>query len=260
MSRPRPPRGIVLYAGPSAIDGQPIVVIANGFRVRSNNQKTGDMIQTWILRSDINPLKAINTGADSSICGSCPLRGIIDASQDKTVNRMRSCYVRTEQAPLAVWKAYHNGSYETYGPRRHRRWFKRRSIRLGAYGDPAAAPYAVWKSVLRHAKMHTGYTHQWNDRRFWRFRRIVMASCQTVEESVRARSYGWRTFRVYMRGGPLAGEFPCPASEEQGYRLTCAECGACDGSGANAQRASVAIQLHGAPSIRGSYKKVMAAT
>ena len=74
------PLGLVLYNGPSSLDGELIVVIATGFRRSTANPKTGDMIQTWILRSDVAPFSAIHSGGDESICGSCPLRGILEAS------------------------------------------------------------------------------------------------------------------------------------------------------------------------------------
>ena len=44
--------GVVLYEGPSVLDGAPIAVIAT---LKSANVKTGDMIQTWIIRSDMHP-------------------------------------------------------------------------------------------------------------------------------------------------------------------------------------------------------------
>ena len=83
------PLGLILFDGPSMIDGEPIVVIATGFKRSSANPKTGDMLQTWILRRDVAPFAAIHNGADASICGDCPLRGIIERSDCKhrTVNR-----------------------------------------------------------------------------------------------------------------------------------------------------------------------------
>ena len=38
--------GVILYEGPSMLDGAPIVVIATGIRTGSTNVKTGAMIQT----------------------------------------------------------------------------------------------------------------------------------------------------------------------------------------------------------------------
>ena len=71
--RLRPTR-IVAWRGPSAIDGTPVMLVLTGLRRPSTNSKTGPMVQSWILREDMHPLEAVKTGADSSICGSCPLR------------------------------------------------------------------------------------------------------------------------------------------------------------------------------------------
>jgi hypothetical protein len=73
----RPSNGVILYEGPSVIDGAPIVAIATGFKSPSSNDKTGTMIQVWILRADIAPHEAQKTGADESICGDCPMRPLL---------------------------------------------------------------------------------------------------------------------------------------------------------------------------------------
>ena len=82
--------GVILYRGPSLIDGKPIVVIATGLKRRSKNSKTMDMIQTWILRADINPKDAIYNGEDASISGCRALRGVeaYCASQGPTPDRL----------------------------------------------------------------------------------------------------------------------------------------------------------------------------
>ena len=75
---------VVLYDGPSMIDGGPIVVILTW---HSTNRKTGGacsasgprqcvagrdcMAQTWILRSDADPVESLAADTDASICGSC---------------------------------------------------------------------------------------------------------------------------------------------------------------------------------------------
>ena len=64
--------GFIFYRGASPIDGAPIVAVAT---LKSANSKTGDMVQTWILREDISPLDAIGSGEDASICGNCAHRG-----------------------------------------------------------------------------------------------------------------------------------------------------------------------------------------
>ena len=74
-------KGIVFYRGPSQIDGKPIVAVAT---LKSNNRKTGDMIQTWILRSMMSPIRALATGGDRSICGDCFHRGDKDEGRPRT--------------------------------------------------------------------------------------------------------------------------------------------------------------------------------
>ena len=68
------PKGYVIYDGASLLDGKRIVAIA--LTGNSKNTKTGAMVQTYIIRPDINPLEANKTGEDYSICGTCPHKGI----------------------------------------------------------------------------------------------------------------------------------------------------------------------------------------
>lgn len=250
MTQMKRPTGIVLYEGPSRIDGAPIVAIAT---LETKNGKTGDMIQTWIMRADIEPVDAIVTGEDSSICGSCPLRGLAAAGRI----RNRGCYVQVYQAPLAVYRAWQRGSYPQFDQAAHGRYFIGRGLRLGAYGDPVAAPYSVWRALTQLADGHTGYTHQWRDGRFWRFRSLLMASTHSIEESEEARGRGWRTFRTSIDGAPAADEIICPASAEAGYRRTCDTCRACNGGSIG--KRSVVIALHGSKATVSGAKHSLAA-
>jgi hypothetical protein len=237
------------------------VVIATGFQRSSANPKTGDMLQTWILRRDIAPFQAIHNGADASICGDCPLRGILEQSngQFATVNRRRSCYVNVHQTPTAVYHAFTRGRYEAFGRRHHLHLFEGKMLRIGSYGDPVAAPYTMWSTIAKVAQGRTGYTHQWRNGRFWRFRSLVMASVESIDDASLAWSRGWRTFRTAPIGEqPAPGEFSCPASAEQGHRLTCEQCGACNGANDSPGRASVLIQAHGSPATVSSYRRAFA--
>ena len=67
----------ILWAGRSAIDGSPIALVATGLGRSSRNEKTGGIVQTWIIRTDMSPTDAVATGADAAICGDCPHRGQI---------------------------------------------------------------------------------------------------------------------------------------------------------------------------------------
>ena len=49
------PNGVVIYDGPSLIDGKPILCILTVLIRKSKNPKTVNMLQTWIVRKDIHP-------------------------------------------------------------------------------------------------------------------------------------------------------------------------------------------------------------
>ena len=46
--------GMVIWQGPSLVDGKPIAVIVTGLNKPSQNSKTGDMLQSWIIRTDMD--------------------------------------------------------------------------------------------------------------------------------------------------------------------------------------------------------------
>lgn len=231
------PTGFVVYRGPSMLDGAPIVAIAI---VSSRNAKTGDMVQTFIMREDVEPHTALTTGDDASVCGDCKHRPSLGGA----------CYVRTFQGPLSVHRAYHRGNYPADDGYMAQTACTGRMVRLGTYGDPMAVPAEVWERLTRNAAGRTGYTHQWrneavgDDQR----RRIValcMASVDSMAEQAIAHASGLRYFRIRTADEPLtAREFVCPASEEAGKRKDCASCGACDGSQRGA-KASPVIVVHG---------------
>lgn len=244
--------GIIIYRGPSLIDGAPIVVVATGIARKSANGKTGDMVQTWILRDDMKPTEAVKTGADASICGGCLHRGNgIDGTG-------RTCYVTVFQGPLSVWNAAQRGSYATAADLDSLSiLFAGREVRLGAYGDPAAVPLEVWDAVCANASGWTGYTHQWRSARLRGVTKYCQASCDTPRDLADARKLGLGTFRVRpineaSEGHALfAGEMVCPASAEAGYATDCASCQACNGSGRN-----VAIFAHGIAAKRYTGERV----
>lgn len=233
--------GAVIWTGASMIDRAPIMVIATGLKASSRNAKTGNLIQTWIVRADVNPVAATKTGDDFSICGTCPHRGTV--ADGKNVGR--SCYVTVFQAPRNVWETAQRGKYMHLDIDAARQMFAGRNVRLGAYGDPAAVPFAVWEHILADAARGTGYTHQWKtcDPRFARY---CMASADNAQEGEKARAMGYRTFRVGTPAEKVArGEFLCPASKEAGQTVNCAQCLACGGL-SSPNKASVFIPAHGA--------------
>ena len=84
-----PKPSVILWEGASLLDGAPIVAIAT---FASRNAKTGDMVQTWIMRADMAPMDALASGDDVSICGDCMHRPANGGS----------CYVKVWQAPRSI--------------------------------------------------------------------------------------------------------------------------------------------------------------
>jgi hypothetical protein len=233
--------GYVIYRGPSMIDGAPIVAIATGYGSGSTNAKTGAMIQTYIIREDMLPVAAKKTGADVSVCGECPHRGV--------GGKGSTCYVKVFQGPTTVFKAYHRGRYADGMPPAGLN--RGRMVRLGSYGDPAAVPVAIWEAFTTGALGWTGYTHQWRTADV-KLARYCMASCDTVADRGEAKAAGWRTFRVSLPScgdvTKLQGEAVCPASAEAGAKIKCEACKACSGT-ATGRRGDITIQAHGGFSV-----------
>lgn len=218
--------GLVLYEGPSLIDEQPIVVIATGIFSPSSNRKTGWMVQTWILRSDVHPLQASKTGEDESICGSCPLRA-------KSAHGIRRCYVVLHEAPSTVFRTYKAGRYVRAEPCDLSE-LQSLPVRAGSYGDPGAVPLPVWTSVL--GPSHTGYTHRWRERPD--LRELLMASVDSAAEHHQAQELGWRTYRILDEDEPALrpNEVLC-AHYTRGLR--CEFCRLCQGAQASARTSIV---------------------
>lgn len=244
---------MLVWQGPSQIDGSPIVVLATGVptlsaRKRgasSGNVKTGDMVQTYIVRADIDPVSAIKHGADVSICGVCPHKG-------KSAGGSGACYVNVGQGPRSAWAAHQHTGSTAFDLERLRGV----KVRFGSYGDPAAVPAHVWAAIAGVASGVTGYTHQWLADRLASaglstapadiaYAEWCMASADTADEGRMARKRGYRSFIVRSPGDAKpVGSVVCPASAEAGKRTVCATCMACGGNG-NGRKHDVTIVAHG---------------
>ena len=222
----------IIYNGPSLLDGQPIVVIAT---YSNRNTKTGHVVQTYILRADINPLEASKTGADYSICGNCVMRGEPTTEPNRKIAKGRKCYVNLGQGVLIVFKSYQRGVYKEGSARDMGRG---RFVRVGTYGDPAAVPSEVWDELLSEADTWTAYSHQSG----WR-PDIAMQSADTHAQAIAHWKAGRRTFRVIADLGDIdhKNEALCPASKEAGRRVQCTACKLCKGS---SKAKSIAIVEH----------------
>jgi len=215
----------IIYKGPSLLDGKPIVAIATW---SNRNTKTGAVVQTYILRSDINPLEASKTGEDFSICGDCTMRGEVNDDPKRKQAKGRRCYVNLGQGVLIVYKSFLRGVYAMANTKAGRNTLGRaRFVRVGTYGDPAAVPAFIWEQLLAEADTFTAYSHQSG----WR-PDIAMQSADNKAEALDHWKAGRRTFRVIADLAELdkANEALCPASKEAGRRVQCTACKLCKGS------------------------------
>lgn len=227
---------MIVYQGPSRLDRtREIVGIVTGFSRPSQNAKTGDLLQLWILPSDQHPAQARGQDDESGTCGDCPLSGYGGG-----------CYVDVGQAPAAVWRAYRAGWYGRWTPDRHRDELRRSAgLRLGAYGDAAALPARVVRELVRTHRDHcptqgvTGYTHQWRRSDCQWLKGFCLASCETWHDATTAAAAGWRVFHAGPEDERPAGLVECPA---ESHGITCQQCKLCD---ASRVARSIFIEPHG---------------
>lgn len=236
-------RSAIIYRGPSLIDGAPIVAIAID---SARNTKTGRMVQTYILRADIDPRDASKTGADFSICGTCPHRGAPTDDPNAKQAKGRSCYVLLGQGPLIAYRSMLRGVYpEISGHAAIAAIGAGKLVRLGTYGDPAAVPSFIWESLISEAAGHTAYSHQAATVGADFRPAYMMQSADTEDDARAAWAQGRRTFRVVKSVADIVPgkEILCPASKEAGRRVTCSQCKLCGGNSVAGK--SIAIPDHG---------------
>lgn len=205
----------------------------------SDNLKTGNMLQIWIMARNVHPVESRRTGHDSTLqCAGCPYAG------------NQGCYV--SPLPLmALWRAYKAGSYShlQMGSTEWDSFFRGASVRFGAYGNPSILPLEMVESIANLSLSYTGYFHDWNimpvslAKSYGRF---LMASCEP-HNVLFAQNLGLRTFTVVSEvPESKALGIECLADKSG---LQCIDCGLCDGTARSATRSrslpSVWIRAHG---------------
>jgi len=245
---------MIIYQGKSQLDNQTdIVCIATD---GTSNQKTGSMIQTWILNANLDPISANRWGNDRGICGDCIHKGTEKSLFTfRGTAAGRSCYVLL-LGPQSIFRTYIAGGYKTSRPDKLTKLGRGRIIRVGSYGDPAAVPADIWRDLLKYSAGWTGYSHQLLsadktnlNAQFLEYSDFCMLSADTIEQARLAWSQGLRTYRTVESSEEIdkQKEIICPASKEAGAVTTCAKCKLCSGSRGKAQFAkSIAIPVHGA--------------
>jgi len=234
------PTTIVLWAGPSALDGSPVMLVGSRIADPSQNRKTGDMLQVSIMHQDMAPIDAWRIGADGAVCpDACGHRS-------KARGGRGTCYVNKARL-TATWAA---------AVRELARGrvgfppflFARARVRMGMEGDPAAVPLEVIAPVLTAAGAWSMYTAAWRTLPdAWK--RYAMASCDTPADAAEAIARGWRPFASSTSPDmdtayEAAGLTLCNA--ERPTPQTCSACLRCNGAGKNPGRPGAYLPIHGA--------------
>lgn len=197
------------------VNGHKFVAIASGFSRKSDNRKTGDMVQIWFMLEDINPVAVVQSGLDvSTICQGCPF-----ASGN-------GCYVNVGQAPLGLYKANLRGLPDME-IKDYAKFFTGRKVRFGAYGNPTLLPIAKVKLIASLSAGWTGYFHNWKAMPTGQrnaYNNYFMASTETKDSYEMAKSLQLRVFHVSPVKPDNAVE--CLADS---HGLTCAQCQLCQG-------------------------------
>ena len=230
---------VTIWEGTSEFDGSPIKVVMSGYIKDSENEKTGPLVQVYILPSDETPREAY-LSKSPSVCGDCIYNG-------------GGCYVSWARL-TPLWKA----SKKKHISLELASWLcSGLRIRLGAAGDPAAVPMYVWNELLKGADSWTGYTHAW---RYCdpAFRRLVMASCDSDADTKEATSRGWNVFHVH--DGKMSEDIEhvrCKAGQlTRGIPQSCFTCMMCHGvRSTKAKPLVIAEALHGATNTMNAARK-----
>ncbi len=241
------PPTIVLWAGPSELDGTPIMLTASRVKDPSENRKTGDMLQVSIMRQDMPPIDAWRIGADAAVCPeACGHRS-------KARGGRGTCYVNKARLTSAWASAARAVRAGRVGVPAF--LFARARVRLGMEGDPAAVPLEVIAPVLEAAGAWTGYTAAWRTLPP-EWSRYLMASCDTPADAAEALRRGWRPFASSTSPAEdhayeAAGLTLCDA--ERPTPRACVACHRCNGKAHNGTRPGAYLPIHGA--IGSTYRK-----
>ncbi len=210
----------------SRFTGEPCICVITGSQRASENPKTGEMLQVWFLLRNVPPHEAVRHRCDRGICGTCPLKG------------GNGCYVRVEQAPLAVWKKWKAGDYDDVQLKAD----EERCVRFGAYGDPASMPAVHWKALIASLcpERWTGYTHGWR-KAPW-LKPWCMASVEYMGDGQKAYAQGWSIFEVTATLWQIPEKFLC---SNVAHGTQCINCLKCDGAHAPHGQRWVEIPAHG---------------
>ena len=178
-SLPPVPKGVIIYDGPSLINGAPIVVVLTSLRGTSSNDKTSGgplpLAQTYILPRAMIPaagtsqgdasrawFDALAGGCDAAVCGGCPLRpSTVAALKAAGFEAPDPCYVLNGPGDVAA--AVGRGAYPVATLAEAQAYVRRQlaagriaGVRGGSWGDPAAAPAEIHAALYAACHDTTG--------------------------------------------------------------------------------------------------------
>jgi hypothetical protein len=198
---------------------------------QSNNEKTGPMVQSYILDKDKihedRPL--MDFGAK---CSDCPL--------------VEACYVNKDKLSVrGAVRRLIGGESTSYvfadNISEILLYLAGADFRFGSYGDPSAIPLEDIEALASVVRTWTGYTH------FWRsidpaYARYFMASVESVELEREAQALGYRRYRVLIddESEVLEDSILCPHYTRG---VQCIDCGLCKGASSKAK--SIYAPIHG---------------
>jgi len=268
----------IIWIGPSALDGKPIALLAkiggNGKVNNGGGQVIGFAVVSLALVEQVLADEHKNTPGGHM--GGVYLRAIkptIDSVCDDAcaLKRNRKCYAQfnaqsTTEAVKMVRDAFkRTPSSVGYSAAKVVRTLST-IIEFGSLGDgdfwrsmivgsAAALPRYVMRAIKRTMDLWKiaalAYVEAWRDRPD--LKSTHMASCATMDDAREAMALGWRVFLSAPAediGNTMPDGFTmCPGSkyhENAGRkRISCTECGLCDGSTDGDKRRSILNIRHG---------------
>ncbi len=271
----------IIWIGPSALDGKPIALLAkiggNGKVSNGGGQVIGFAVVSLALVEQV--LADEHKDTPGGHMGGVYLRAIkptIDSVCDDAceLKRNRKCYAQfnaqsTTEAVKMVRDAFKRTPIVAPEVPRSAATVKRTIGRMldladmgaGDYwrsmivGSAAALPRYVMNAVKRIMDAWKiaalAYVEAWRDRPD--LKSTHMASCATMDDAREAMALGWRVFLsapAESVGNTMPDGFTmCPGSkyhENAGRkRISCTECGLCDGSTDGDKRRSILNIRHG---------------
>lgn len=219
----------------SALNGEPIIVAVQ-MTDTANTKLGAEMRQVWIMPAGMKPSVANGTAAQDSVCGKCWFK------------TNGACYVNM-QTPNSVYRSIEAGNYTELSQTPEdlavlADALHGETVRVGAWGDPAAMPWPIMQTITKAAASYTAYTHQAAHPNFNRmYLSVCMVSAESPKQAAKYQELGIRTFRPKVAGSVnLENEITCP---NETHGINCIECRLCDGGNARRGNPSIAVTVHG---------------